>query len=400
MKDTFSLVPTARGGNYLYFENQLYYKIKPKNKMTGITSYRCRRYHDENFRCKALLKASDEKVISLTNEHEKHELVKEAETLMLVAKKEIKNKVVSTKGPVKQIFDETLGGIISQFNLSLREAAEFAPKFKNIEKNLYRLKHLVEIQKDKLPKNLQEISFNEEFESFKYTIDKKRFLLFDFKNLDRIICFASDVQLEILQKSDRWHVDGTFKAAPTLFYQLYLIHGWYKDIYSSINTLKVLESSTGINYFQREAGGLTQFPRRPRDIQRDVMINYLRNKLEINEISILNYLNRMSNLFRYDKSNKKIRSVLPTSLNLNIPKAIEPMVSIFKISNQSFHFIKNYLKNNRDFLVSLVKSFRLNSGLCYFNSQIVDPNHLFSISPTLGDHLNFINYDFGTLKEY
>ncbi|CAF1105303.1 unnamed protein product [Brachionus calyciflorus] len=33
-------------------------------------------------------------------------------------------------------------------------------------------------------------------------------------------------------------------------------------------------------------------------------------------------------------------------------------------------------------------------------TPIVPINSLFSISRTLGEHLNFINYDFGNLKEY
>ncbi|CAF1104867.1 unnamed protein product [Brachionus calyciflorus] len=54
------------------------------------------------------------------------------------------------------------------------------------------------------------------------------------------------------------------------------INHTHPHIYSAIYTLKTLETSTGINFFQHESGGLTQFPRRPRDIQRDVMLNYLK----------------------------------------------------------------------------------------------------------------------------
>ena len=32
--------------------------------------------------------------------------------------------------------------------------------------------------------------------------------------------------MEILSQAVRWHADGTFKAAPELFTQVYLIHGW------------------------------------------------------------------------------------------------------------------------------------------------------------------------------
>ena len=57
----------------------------------------------------------------------------------------------------------------------------------------------------------------------------RRFILFDTNDEDRIIAHSSNVQLEILSKASRWHLDGTFKSAPTLFYQSYKVHGWYNE---------------------------------------------------------------------------------------------------------------------------------------------------------------------------
>ena len=95
------------GGHYLFYKNQLYYKVKPKNPVTGVITWRCRRYHDENIRCKALLKANDQFVTSLTNEHENHEQVDQVETVMLLAKQAIKEKITTSRGP-RQLFDETV----------------------------------------------------------------------------------------------------------------------------------------------------------------------------------------------------------------------------------------------------------------------------------------------------
>ena len=36
--------------------------------------------------------------------------------------------------------------------------------------------------------------------------------------------------MEILSLSTQWHVDGTFKSAPHLFAQNYLIHGWLNSV--------------------------------------------------------------------------------------------------------------------------------------------------------------------------
>ena len=43
-----------------------------------------------------------------------------------------------------------------------------------------------------------------------------------------MICYASNIGLEILSISTEWHADGTFKSAPRKYKQLYHIHAWYK----------------------------------------------------------------------------------------------------------------------------------------------------------------------------
>ena len=43
-----------------------------------------------------------------------------------------------------------------------------------------------------------------------------------------MICYASNIGLEILSKSTEWHAVGTFKSAQRKYKQLYLIHAWYK----------------------------------------------------------------------------------------------------------------------------------------------------------------------------
>ncbi|CAF4876136.1 unnamed protein product [Rotaria socialis] len=46
---------------------------------------------------------------------------------------------------------------------------------------------------------------------------------------DRILIFASDEQLNILQNAREFIVDGTFKVVPEIFYQLYIIHSVHRD---------------------------------------------------------------------------------------------------------------------------------------------------------------------------
>ncbi|CAF1133229.1 unnamed protein product, partial [Brachionus calyciflorus] len=61
---------------------------------------------------------------------------------------------------------------------------------------------------------------------FGKTKDDKPFVIFDSNDSDRIIGFCSAIGLEILSKSKSFHVDGTFKSTPGVFYQTFGIHGW------------------------------------------------------------------------------------------------------------------------------------------------------------------------------
>ncbi|CAF1391294.1 unnamed protein product [Adineta ricciae] len=56
-----------------------------------------------------------------------------------------------------------------------------------------------------------------------------QFLLYDNEKGDnRIIIFSTRTDLNRLSHSDHWHMDGTFKISPKLFYQLYSIHGHFQ----------------------------------------------------------------------------------------------------------------------------------------------------------------------------
>lgn len=65
---------------------------------------------------------------------------------------------------------------------------------------------------------------------YELTVEKKKFLQFDNKNPNnRIIIFFSEKTIKYLESSKYWFCDGTFKYCPTIFMQLYVIHGIYQD---------------------------------------------------------------------------------------------------------------------------------------------------------------------------
>jgi hypothetical protein len=45
---------------------------------------------------------------------------------------------------------------------------------------------------------------------------------------NRIIIFGCQDNFEVLAKSPIWLADGTFKAAPDVFKQVYTVHGFYE----------------------------------------------------------------------------------------------------------------------------------------------------------------------------
>jgi hypothetical protein len=67
---------------------------------------------------------------------------------------------------------------------------------------------------------------------YKLTADGKRFLLLDESPVrrERLILYASDLQLDILFDSPIIYMDGTYSKTPAHFKQIYIIHGINYDI--------------------------------------------------------------------------------------------------------------------------------------------------------------------------
>ena len=73
---------------------------------------------------------------------------------------------------------------------------------------------------------------------FTLTSDNERFFLFYTEDDERIISFASDIQLDCLKNSTRLHVDGTFKTSPNLYFQSYLLSAFYeKDMFPCMTVI-------------------------------------------------------------------------------------------------------------------------------------------------------------------
>lgn len=107
-------------------------------------------------------------------------------------------------------------------------SSKHVPKLKNIQKKPYNLHNesVNGIQSKKRPNSNQDIDLSD----YVLTADDQPHLLFTTTELDNklsMICYASPNQLKCLSQCKRWQMDGTFKSATLLFYQLYIIYGWF-----------------------------------------------------------------------------------------------------------------------------------------------------------------------------
>ncbi|KAL5014665.1 hypothetical protein ScPMuIL_008935 [Solemya velum] len=101
-----------------------------------------------------------------------------------------------------------------------RDAVSAAmPTFTSIGSSLYRARQKMY---PSLPTTRQNIELKEQWTQ---TLNNQRFLLADDGEGDqRIIIFATDLMLQRLTTATTLYMDGTFKAYPRLFYQLFSIH--------------------------------------------------------------------------------------------------------------------------------------------------------------------------------
>ncbi|XP_068235764.1 uncharacterized protein [Palaemon carinicauda] len=73
-----------------------------------------------------------------------------------------------------------------------------------------------------IPSNLADMVIPSEY---KKTSSGEDFLLYDSGLIEqRILLFSTPTNISLLEKSDNWFGNGTFKIVPELFYQLYTIH--------------------------------------------------------------------------------------------------------------------------------------------------------------------------------
>ena len=186
-----------------------------------------------DFKCKGSAKTHvDGRVELLCSDHTCPELQSEqlVNAMMVSQAKAIAR---STNQPLAQIYRTQYAKAPEECS-SLSSAAKYLSTFQHIEKSLFNKRRE---QTPALPKTTNDIVLLEKYKTTSHDI---RFLPFDTNDVDRILCFASDYQIDILKKSRCWHIDGTFKSSTIGYVQTLNVHAWYENEMYHCASLKLI----------------------------------------------------------------------------------------------------------------------------------------------------------------
>lgn len=197
-----SIIESKKGKSVLLYQGYKFYqrKVYKNSNILWICA-------KENCAGNVTTDASVITVLKTTKEHicAPDVAKSEVEVCIFKAKKRAREEYT----PVTQIFREEL---MSATNKGLDFVTQI-PAFSNVKQQLYSARH-ASLGIDTLPKHRNDIIIPEKYQDF---------VLFDETCEERILIFALHGGI-LLQQGTCFFGDGTFKACPLLFDQLYTIH--------------------------------------------------------------------------------------------------------------------------------------------------------------------------------
>lgn len=129
---------------------------------------------------------------------------------------EIRVQAASTNDPPRRILRAVTSSVDE------RISSVELPSNSNMTRTIRRVRKKVG-NTPKNPKTLAELIVEGRYLN---TLKGETFMLYDSGNgSKRIIIFSTHTNLSFLSYCDEWYMDGTFDVAPSLFYQLYTVHG-------------------------------------------------------------------------------------------------------------------------------------------------------------------------------
>ena len=203
------LTVTTQGQRRLIFDGHVY--VYQKQLANNVDSWECE--HRRRNLCKAKVKMSDDQVIEEVNEHSCGNEHTKIEVTRIRA--EMKRKAETTIDAPQMILS---GGPTNASDV----AAVNLPRLDHVRRATRR--QTGGDDTPAIPQNRIGIPVipNE----FQQTINDNRFLLHDscVGDPNRLLIFATDEGLSLLESSDRWFADVTFSVSPNIFFQVYTVH--------------------------------------------------------------------------------------------------------------------------------------------------------------------------------
>ena len=184
--------------------------IYGKQRVIGdVTHWQC----EKRDSCKARIHTKGTVIIKRTNEH-LHD-ADMTHVCNLKVKVGIKRRARDSNDPVHHIVGDELEDAATETVIKL-------PKIDSLKRTIRRERQIVNAVPAQ-PDSLEELIIPPEYT---FTAKGDNFLLYDSGDgPQRFIIFGTQINIEMLNTSQIWLCDGTFKTAPRLFAQVYCIHG-------------------------------------------------------------------------------------------------------------------------------------------------------------------------------
>ena len=163
--------------------------------------------------CKARVHTNGMAIVKRTGEHLHESDEQQVECIALKAG--VKRKARDTNDTTHHIIGDSLDTATESTVIKL-------PKLDSLKRTIIRERQTIDAAPVQ-PESLDELVIPSEYQM---TAKGENFLLYDSgPNTQRMIIFGTQRNVEMLNASHIWLADGTFKTAPSLFSQVYTIHG-------------------------------------------------------------------------------------------------------------------------------------------------------------------------------
>lgn len=218
-------VPSITRHNYLYYFH--------KTLSSGDRRYRCSNF--QKLKCKSAVTINFDDNILSTSDHVDVCLPDCSSETMMKFKNDLKRKAFEISIPSK-IIAESTSSLGEHAKIIANVGRSKEADLKIIQRQRKKLQHFI-----KEPDSVSSIP-NEYFTKFAFSSRGETWLFYDdgVGNEERIVIFATPRALSILSTSDVWQGDGTFKAVPNLFAQLFTLHAFKEKPSLPLGKLKII----------------------------------------------------------------------------------------------------------------------------------------------------------------